>query len=439
MSAASGGGGQQRKRSWGRSSTLPSQILKDYIVTIGEGTAAAESLLHSHSQYEHGKARSCDLADWYHWNRFQVHLLLEEPRSSSAAFWVSALMLSLVLMSLASFVIESLPSLNPDAHPDLIFYWFCIDLTFNSCFSLEYSLRFWSTSAKNITFVAEPMNIVDVLSVVPFWIQAMPFLNGGGNGQVLRIFRLVRIFRVFKLARFSVHLRVIVESFLWALDPLILLAVFVSFGVFLFSVMMWFLERGDWDAEWYCFVRYDADAGRTECSPFQSIPESMYWGVTTMTTVGYGDAIPLTPLGRCMSCMAMIFGILVIAMPVSVLSTTFQQCFDTVQDQFKLEKVEDMLSADMSEEGADAERLQCLCMKVRSSKDQLLELMPEIRALVRKRSAVDHRNQRGQDMTVGMCNLIETTVTGQLSLLSEVLEQYAIELLDEQQHDSHDS
>merc|ERR1719258_74106 len=86
-------------------------------------------------------------------------------------------------MSLASFVIESLPSQNPDAHPDLIGFWFCIDLTFNSCFSVEYLLRFWSTSAKNIKFVAEPMNIVDVLSVVPFWIQAIPFLNGGGNGQ----------------------------------------------------------------------------------------------------------------------------------------------------------------------------------------------------------------------------------------------------------------
>merc|ERR1712151_205762 len=94
-------------------------------------------------------------------------------------------------------------------------------------------------------------------------------------------------------------------------------------GVFVFASLIWYLERGSFDPNVGCFVRF----GERMCSPFQSIPDCFYWAVTTMTTVGYGDMVPTTPGGRSVAVLAMIAGVMVIAMPVSILGANFKDTY----------------------------------------------------------------------------------------------------------------
>merc|ERR1712048_1401445 len=87
---------------------------------------------------------------------------------------------------------------------------------------------------------------------------------------------------------------------------------------------MFYLEQGSWDAQMGCFRRTLSN-GETEvgCSPFQNIIETAYWGFSTVTTVGYGDVLPVTDLGKMFACITMICGIISMALPIGMVSNAF--------------------------------------------------------------------------------------------------------------------
>merc|ERR1712137_44255 len=134
-----------------------------------------------------------------------------------------------------------------------------------------------------------------------------------------------RISRVFRLARFSGHLTMIVNTVSRASDALSILCFFLILATTIFSALMWFAERGDWDSDLLCYVRHTY--GETVCSPFQSVPHTYYWAFSTVSTVGYGDVVPLSASGRLICSAAMVCGLLGIAMPVSILETEFLELY----------------------------------------------------------------------------------------------------------------
>merc|ERR1719161_2634994 len=97
----------------------------------------------------------------------------------------------------------------------------------------------------------------------------------------------------------------------------------------LFGSMMFFVEQGYWDHQMQCYVR----VGEKFCSPFESIPKSFYWGVTTMTTVGYGDSLPSTSLGKLLCGISMVCGILVIALPVTMIGNQFVEAYGDIENE----------------------------------------------------------------------------------------------------------
>lgn len=151
-------------------------------------------------------------------------------------------------------------------------------------------------------FVLSPMMLVDLAVIMPL---LLPFL--AVDARIIRILRLLRLFAIFKLARMTGSMTEF-GSVIRSRAPDLALAFFVLFIVLvLASTMMYYVER-------------DAQP-----EVFSSIPASMWWGVVTLTTIGYGDTVPITPLGRAIGAGVALLGIAVYAVPTGIMATAFNE------------------------------------------------------------------------------------------------------------------
>ena len=173
-------------------------------------------------------------------------------------------------------------------------------------FTAEYALRLWSCTADprfagafrgRLRFAFTPMAIIDVLAIMPFFLEFLAF-----DLRFVRVLRLFRLFRVFKLARYATSLRSLIdvlrskkEELLVTLFTLVVLLIFASSA-------MYFAEN------------------EAQPEKFPSIPASMWWGVATLTTVGYGDIAPQTVLGQTLASFVMVLGYGIIAVPTGIVT-----------------------------------------------------------------------------------------------------------------------
>ena len=184
-------------------------------------------------------------------------------------------------------------------------------------FSFEVCVRFFSCPSKKL-FLYDMMNIIDIVAIMPYFIalytdENRPDDDGLTTLQtdksmslaILRIVRLVRVFRIFKLSRHSKGLQILGQTLKASMRELGLLIFFLIIGVILFSSAVYFAE---------------CEAPETQ---FLSIPHAFWWAVVTMTTVGYGDIKPYTPLGKVVGSLCAIAGVLGIALPVPVIVANF--------------------------------------------------------------------------------------------------------------------
>lgn len=161
-----------------------------------------------------------------------------------------------------------------------------------------------------LRLVCSPLMLVDLAVILPFF---LPFL--GVDARVVRIIRLLRLFSVFKLARMSVSMRLF-ATVIREKMPDMMMALFILFMLLtLASSLMYFLEK-------------DAQPDK-----FSSIPSSMWWGVVTLTTIGYGDTVPVTPLGKLIAAGVAILGIAVFAIPAGIMASAFSDVRRKLQKQ----------------------------------------------------------------------------------------------------------
>jgi len=189
-------------------------------------------------------------------------------------------------------------------------------------FSAELSARF-ASCPDHAAFFRNAMNVIDLVAIVPYFVAlgaqlvdeqgALPsaaISGAGGSSQaeslaVLRVVRLVRVFRIFKLSRHSKGLQILGQTIRASMRELGLLIFFLFICVVLFSSAVYFAESDVND------------------SYFISIPHAFWWAVVTMTTVGYGDMRPISPLGKLVGSLCAIAGVLTIALPVPVIVSNF--------------------------------------------------------------------------------------------------------------------
>jgi voltage-gated potassium channel len=218
-------------------------------------------------------------------------MILEADTPSGKAF--DALLMLAIALSVLAVVLESDPLLRQRwAGTFLGLEW-----GFTLLFSLEFLLR--------LLVVAEPrcyatsfFGIVDLLAILPSYLGLL--IGGGQLFLVVRVLRLLRVFRVLKLGAYLQE-----AELLWS----VLIAARRKITVFLLAMVTLVILIG-------AFM-YVIEAGN---DGFGSIPVAIYWACVTITTVGYGDVAPVTPLGRFMASVVMLIGYSIIAVPTGILS-----------------------------------------------------------------------------------------------------------------------
>ena len=206
----------------------------------------------------------------------------------------------LIALNVLAMVIETLPGVG-SAYGG---FFGAFEIFSVVIFTGEYMLRLWSAKedprysgrAGRARFAATPMALVDLLAVLPFW---LPFL--GVDLRVLRSLRLFRVFRIAKLSRYSAALQMMGRVAVAKKEELVVTASLGAALLLLASSLIYFAEN----------------AAQPEV--FSSIPAAMWWGVATLTTVGYGDAVPVTAAGQILASAIAILGIGMFALPTGIL------------------------------------------------------------------------------------------------------------------------
>ena len=177
-----------------------------------------------------------------------------------------------------------------------------LEYVFTFFFTLEYLLRLYC-SPQPRKYAFSFFGIIDLLSTLPLYLG---WLFGPVRYlMVVRTFRLIRVFRVFKLFSFLEEGDLLLRSLMLSSRKIMVFFLFMVIMVISMGTLMYMVE------------------GNVKGTPFTDIPTSIYWAVVTMTTVGYGDIAPVTPVGRFLSAIVMLMGYTILAVPTGIVSAQF--------------------------------------------------------------------------------------------------------------------
>ncbi|NHA14834.1 ion transporter [Thioalkalivibrio sp. XN279] len=179
---------------------------------------------------------------------------------------------------------------------------YLIEWVFTIAFTAEYVLRLYCVR-RPAHYATSFFGIVDLLSILPTYLGLL--FTGAGPMLVLRILRILRLFRVMHMANYVTDANILLEVLKSSWRKTLIFIYAVVTLVVIFATLMHFIEG--------------PEAG------FTSIPMSMYWGIVTLTTVGYGDITPLTPLGKFIATITMILGYGIIAVPMGIYFSEYTQ------------------------------------------------------------------------------------------------------------------
>ena len=242
--------------------------------------------------------------------RSRINEILEvaKPGDKASRAYDIGLML-MVGISTTAVLLDTIPAIaSPYGH-----ILQAIETVTVGLFTIEYLFRIWSCTAKTryahpvwgrLRYIFTPLPLIDLLAILPFY---LPLISA--DLLILRSIRLFRLFRIFKLGRYSVAFVLVVKVMqdkkeeLFAATSMILIMLFVSSGV------MYFLER-------------DAQP-----QTFATILEALWWGVSTLTSVGYGDILPVTPAGKVVGGIVQVLGVGLFAIPAGVFAAGFSEAF----------------------------------------------------------------------------------------------------------------
>ncbi|CAE6497870.1 unnamed protein product [Rhizoctonia solani] len=252
--------------------------------------------------------------------RREMYLLMEQPNSSTSAFVIHFFSTFLIAFSACVTTLETLPAFRSSSER----VWFGIETALVALFTLEYGARCFAHSetwSQLWSWATSFFPILDLIAILPFYLLLILKFDMTAifRFSILRVFRLLRVFRPF---RYSNTILLTIEVMFLAVkrsrDALFALGFFVMTTLVVFSTLIYFAERGTWDTTLEAFVNSDGDP-----TQFDSIPAAAWFVLVTITTVGYGDIIPRSFLGRLLSVPLLLFGLLLIALPSFVLGREF--------------------------------------------------------------------------------------------------------------------
>jgi voltage-gated potassium channel len=240
--------------------------------------------------------------------RRRVYEIIEVGQGDDRASRIfDAGIVTLILINIAAFVAETVPQLAARYG-----VWFeALEVISVLIFTIEYAARLWIAVEvpflarlpawkARLTWASRAYLIIDLLAILPFYLGAMLSLD-------LRVLRVLRLLRFFKLSRYSPALHTLLRVLRSERRSLSAAGLLLGAALLLSATGMYYIE------------------GERQPDKFGSVPQAAYWAMTTLSTVGYGDATPLTPLGKLWSMLTMLSGLCVLALPVAIIATGFAQ------------------------------------------------------------------------------------------------------------------
>ena len=230
---------------------------------------------------------------------------------------VDVAIIVLILLNIVALILETVePIYNLNRAAFELFEDFSLTV-----FAIEYLVRLWAITANprfsrpiigRIRFALTPLAIVDLLAILPLLLP-----HPTVDARVVRVIRLLRIFRVLKLVRYFRALRLLGHVIADRKEELVSIFLVLLILLSLSSSLMYFVEH------------------RQQPEVFASIPATMWWSIVTLTTVGYGDTYPVTPLGQTIAAVIAILGIGMFALPAGILGAGFVEALGTKPEDQK--------------------------------------------------------------------------------------------------------
>jgi voltage-gated potassium channel len=202
-------------------------------------------------------------------------------------------LLALILLSVLAVCLESVQALREDYGAAL----YALEWTLTALFTLEYVARLM-TVRRPLRYAVSFYGLVDLLAILPTYLSFI--FPGSQSLLIIRALRLLRVFRILKLSHFVGEARVLSAAMRASARKIIVFMGVVTTIMLIAGALMYLIEG--------------------EANGFTSIPVSIYWAVVTMTTVGFGDIVPQTVIGRFLASILMVLGYAIIAVPTGIVT-----------------------------------------------------------------------------------------------------------------------
>ncbi len=257
---------------------------------MGDGTTNPEQTDPPMSDYENDRPKSPPVAPW----RRKMHEVIFEADTGAGKAFDVALLVA-ILLSVVAVMLESVDTVEEAWGPSLR----AAEWGFTVLFTIEYVLRLICVG-RPWRYARSFFGLVDLTAVLPTYVSLV--FAGSQSLMVIRIVRLIRVFRVFKLTRYLAEAKTLMQALRATRAKITVFLVTIMSLIFVIGAAMYLIEGGQPDTD------------------FTSIPQSVYWAIVTMTTVGYGDIAPQTPVGQALAAMVMILGYSIIIVPTGIFS-----------------------------------------------------------------------------------------------------------------------
>ena len=230
---------------------------------------------------------------------FEIIFKSDTPAGKKFDVWLLVLIALNIILLIFDSLMGSTDTMTSGAHRSLSFWVIKIlEWAFTLIFTFEYYLRIYCLKHP-AKYVFSFWGIIDFLSIFPAYLSL--FIPATQALTVLRLLRIMRIFRIFKLERFQIEAFHLLAALRNSAIKILIFMMFVLVAAVILGTIMYSIE-GD------------------KNPAFKSIPTGIYWAVVTITTVGYGDVVPITTPGRFLSVIVMLLGYAVIAVPTGIVA-----------------------------------------------------------------------------------------------------------------------
>lgn len=255
--------------------------------------------------------------------RHHLYIIIFGSHTKAGRAFDLALIVAIV-SSLIVLLLESIPSIRSVWGAQLKY----LEYTFTALFTIEYILRLYC-SPKPSAYAKSFYGVVDLLAILPTYLAF--FFPSAAFMGVIRALRIMRIFRVLKLVRYLQDSNLLLRSLLMARRKIFIFFSTVAILVTIFGALIYVIEGPK--------------------NGFTSIPQSIYWAIVTITTVGYGDLIPQTAFGKAIASVTMLLGYSILAVPTGIITAELNQEMNSHKSLVKC--------PNCSQSGHEADALYC--------------------------------------------------------------------------------